>query len=439
MASATLTVFLNRVTKPGSISLARISGDWDEETIPVVTFTDLPGQIAVIPANAKRAFVRLDLTNLVKGWLDGTFPNDGVAVKAEPSGNVVVIALDSKENSATGHSAQLQLNFVDQPAIVQSFKGAWSGANNYAAGEIVSFGGSTWVAVTSGTNLQPDTNPSAWTLFAQQGIQGQKGDKGDMGATGATGTQLNLRKLALLKWDAFTVNNRHTVGTSPIYPCFDGQNIWATNYEQNTVTKINALNGETIGTYSTGAYPRGICYDGKNVWVSHYGDSNNGLTKFDARTGANLGTFATGVKGGEMCFDGENLWFANDGPSTLTKVNASTGSVIGTYPCGTHPYAVCFDGDYIWVANGGSASVTRLDKLTGAILATYSTGATPTGICFDGANIWVANRDSNTVTKFAASTGAFIGTYNVANGPNGICFDGRHVWVAHLFAPSSRN
>src|SRR5216684_1233102 len=65
-----------------------------------------------------------------------------------------------------------------------TFKGAWSNATTYATGDAVSFNGSSYVSlVNSNLDNQPDTNPSQWTLLAQQGITGA------IGATGATGAQ----------------------------------------------------------------------------------------------------------------------------------------------------------------------------------------------------------------------------------------------------------
>ena len=309
VANATLTVFVNRVTTAGSVSLARVMGDWDEGSIPAVSFTNLGGQVAVIFGTAKGNFVRFDVTDLVKGWLSGTINNDGIAVKADTSGNGVMIALDSKENTATGHSAQLQINFVDQPAIIQSFRGLWSGASNYAIGDIISFGGSTYIALSTNSNLQPDSNPAAWTVFAQNGtqgvkgdtgdtgpqglkgdkgdngntgMQGLKGDKGDMGSagsqgvkgdkgdTGATGSQgptglgYNPQQIGMLKWAPTTVAT-FTVGQGPSALCFDGACIWVANSGNQTVTKMSASDGKILGTYSAGGASIGIAFDGRCI------------------------------------------------------------------------------------------------------------------------------------------------------------------------------
>jgi len=106
--AATLKVFVNRVTAAGSIRLLAINGAWSETQVPIVTLTPLPGA-ATIPISAKNSYVCFDVTALVKNWIGGA-ANNGIAIGADPGGAGVKIALDSKENIATGHSATLCLD-----------------------------------------------------------------------------------------------------------------------------------------------------------------------------------------------------------------------------------------------------------------------------------------------------------------------------------------
>ena len=120
MASASLTIFLNRVTIPPSlasatIKLLQVMGDWNEQSPPVAL--TLPQQLgeAAIEGGARRNFVRFDVTSLVKRWIDKTAANNGFALTldgATPPG--VALALDSKENSATAHNAVLSITLTDQ-------------------------------------------------------------------------------------------------------------------------------------------------------------------------------------------------------------------------------------------------------------------------------------------------------------------------------------
>ncbi|MFC1943444.1 YncE family protein [Chloroflexota bacterium] len=63
----------------------------------------------------------------------------------------------------------------------------------------------------------------------------------------------------------------HGVGNWPWGICFDGTNIWVANTNGNTVTKLKASDGSTVGTYGVGNSPYGICFDGANIWVVNLG------------------------------------------------------------------------------------------------------------------------------------------------------------------------
>src|SRR5437762_1056318 len=59
------------------------------------------------------------------------------------------------------------------------------------------------------------------------------------------------------------------VGHSPVYLAFDGANIWVTNSDDNTVTKLRASDGAPQGTFAVGDVPAFITFDGENIWVGN--------------------------------------------------------------------------------------------------------------------------------------------------------------------------
>jgi hypothetical protein len=87
----------------------------------------------------------------------------------------------------------------------------------------------------------------------------------------------------------------------------------------------------------------------------------NSVTKLRASDGTTLGTFAAGINPNGIAFDGANIWVANNlVAGTATKLRASDGANVGTFPVGSFPFGVAFDGAHIWVANGVSNSVSKL-------------------------------------------------------------------------------
>jgi uncharacterized protein (TIGR03437 family) len=202
----------------------------------------------------------------------------------------------------------------------------------------------------------------------------------------------------------------------PLGIAFDGTNIWVTDLGSNSVTKILASTGVSVGNYSTGEGPWAVAFDGINIWVTNSGDGT--VTKLLASTGSVVGNYSTragirvgggaGINAVGLAFDGANIWVANQDTNNVTKLLASSGAVLGVYPAGAGPQGIAFDGTNIWVTNNGGNTgntVTELLASTGATVNTYTVGKGPYGIAFGGSNIWVANADS-TVTKISPASGA---------------------------------
>jgi len=86
----------------------------------------------------------------------------------------------------------------------------------------------------------------------------------NVGGIGAT--------LALLRWyPAIQTGLQFAIpGEYPTGVAFDGANIWVTNNNSNTVTKLQASDGTVLGTFNAGTGPFCIAFDGANIWVTNY-------------------------------------------------------------------------------------------------------------------------------------------------------------------------
>jgi len=61
---------------------------------------------------------------------------------------------------------------------------------------------------------------------------------------------------------------------------FDGTNIWVANSGSNSVTKLLASTGATLGTFGVGSVPVAVAFDGANIWVANKG--SNSVSKIPA-------------------------------------------------------------------------------------------------------------------------------------------------------------
>jgi len=229
ISKATLKLYVNAVNVAGSFNVNYVSGPWSEKTIagnlqPTIGTTIASG--ISLTAASRSDYILVDVTPVVGAWLDGTQANYGIALVANSPLNA---SFDSKENTGASHSPELDIVFAatsgaqgpagpQGPQGVQgpqgpqgpfgpqgpagpagsqgpagpqggqgvqgpqgfpgangagfNFRNAFDPSASYAVNDVVSFNGSSYVAILANSgpsNPTPDTNPTAWSLMAQQG------------------------------------------------------------------------------------------------------------------------------------------------------------------------------------------------------------------------------------------------------------------------------
>jgi len=161
VSNATLRLYVDAVSKSGTFDVYQLNTTWNEN---IVTFNTAPslgtsatgGHPLSITSASYNQFLMIDITLLVKGWLDGSVPNNGLAL-ALTSGSNGSFSFDSKESLLTGNGPELEIALAGAvgPQGPQGSQGA-----------------------------QGPPGPQGL-----QGTQGPVGPKGDTGATGPQGVQ----------------------------------------------------------------------------------------------------------------------------------------------------------------------------------------------------------------------------------------------------------
>ena len=112
IAKATLKLYVNAVTTAGSFNVDFVSGTWSEKTITAdvapALGTTIVSSVPLTSANV-HDYILIDITPALGAWLDGTEPNDGIALLANSPLNS---SFDSKENAANSQPAELDLVFA---------------------------------------------------------------------------------------------------------------------------------------------------------------------------------------------------------------------------------------------------------------------------------------------------------------------------------------
>ena len=153
---ATLTLYVNRIGRPGAIEAQSANADWAETSVTAQTAPPGSGggTGAMASVVAAGRFVSLDVTATVLRWLNQTAPNHGFLITPALQSPDTLAFFDSKENTASGQVARLDLMF-DGPAGAAGPQGAPGPAGAQGAQGPVGPTGSTGPRGERGYNGPP--------------------------------------------------------------------------------------------------------------------------------------------------------------------------------------------------------------------------------------------------------------------------------------------
>jgi hypothetical protein len=166
---AYLRVYVNKVTTAGTLTFSTVTSGWTEGGVTFASAPTVGAAFASMPANTANAFLLVDVTALVNGWLASPSSNFGIEIAG--SGTTAIL-LDSKETTTTSHPAALDLSGIS-PAGVAGPTGPQGSAGPQGPA------GAT--GPTGGVGPNGPLGPA--------GAAGPKGIAGPTGPTGATGGQ----------------------------------------------------------------------------------------------------------------------------------------------------------------------------------------------------------------------------------------------------------
>jgi hypothetical protein len=166
IGKATLKLYVNSVATAGSFNVVYVNGSWSENTITANLSPALGGPITsnvpLVKANAKD-FLLVDITSALAAWLNGSQPNDGIALVAN---SPLAATFETKENTAQGHSPELDVVFASGGGgtitgiTTAAGSGLTGGTNSGVAnlslltscsnGQILAWNGTGWACKTVG-------------------------------------------------------------------------------------------------------------------------------------------------------------------------------------------------------------------------------------------------------------------------------------------------
>lgn len=206
IARASLKLYVNAVSTAGSFNINYVDGAWTESTItsnllPAMG-TTIVSDVSLVKSNV-HDYIVIDITSAVDAWLNGTQANNGIALVAN---SPLSCSFDSKENTGTSHSAELDIVFLGNgaqgPAGPQGPEGSqgpqgvagpmgpigpqgvagpagiinlgtWVSTTAYQVSDSVAYAGSSWIALVPNTDSAPGPTNTNWQLMAAKGINNQ--------------------------------------------------------------------------------------------------------------------------------------------------------------------------------------------------------------------------------------------------------------------------
>src|SRR5438067_1650286 len=181
---ATVRLFVSGVTHSGSFDVQRVASAWTErklsgETQPLLGAVEI--NYVAVSAQLKEHYLTLDITSLVRDWVDQAQPNYGIALVPNRD---ISIAFDSKENNQTSHDPQLNIVLASVgpqgPQGLQGLQGLQG-----PQGLVGPAGPAGPQGATGAQGLKGDTGATG--VAGPQGPAGPVGPQGSKGETGAQG------------------------------------------------------------------------------------------------------------------------------------------------------------------------------------------------------------------------------------------------------------
>jgi hypothetical protein len=273
------------------------------------------------------------------------------------------------------------------------------------------------------------------------------------------------------------------VGDSPLFNCSDGEDIWVANFSGNSVSRVHASDGRSLGTWTAanaahntiaaagfiyvvgrenpgkiyridpsqaagavtliennlGSLPVSVTYDGLNLWTANVGTGPGlgSITRYNIVTDIAT-TFGTGFnRPAGIVFDGKDLWVVDAGDDALYRVNAAHATIVDTVDIATITSSIAipsFDGSNIWVpvTDGLKVVSTSNPPRLLATLIGNGLGGANLAVAFDGERMMVTNPGGELVSLWKATSLTPLGSLNLGAGksPWGVCSDGLHFWIA---------
>jgi YVTN family beta-propeller protein len=202
----------------------------------------------------------------------------------------------------------------------------------------------------------------------------------------------------------------------------DGRTIFVTNFNESSISVIDATTWKVIKKIQVPAKPHGIVLspDGQFVYASCYGA--HAVAVINVATETLVHTvdlpLASQPYGIGISADGHYVYASDNLTGRLLIINTANATYAGSVPIGLHPALIARspNGKLLYVANGASRSVSVLDIASDPahpkVVATVQVQGYPHGLAVtpDGRYVVVAETLGDTLSVIDTATNKVVAT-----------------------------
>lgn len=216
------------------------------------------------------------------------------------------------------------------------------------------------------------------------------------------------------------------LGLTPRALALHGNALWAVNFGDRTVTRLDLATGRTV-TAGIPAAPTAIAVANHAVWI---GSSFSPLLfRLDPTSAQVVGTVRLPSPADGLAASSHAVWVVNQEAGTLVRVNAQTGRPTVVRRRLGGPIGIQAHAGRLWIAASFARRLLRVDT-SRMTVTPFPLKLAPQALSIGCGAIWMTNPADNEVTWFDLKNHE---TQLIAVGENpiSVAADGTHAWVAN--------
>ena len=237
--------------------------------------------------------------------------------------------------------------------------------------------------------------------------------------------------LARANLDGSGVNqNLIGVGLGVFGMAVDGQHIYWTNYESDTIGRTNLDGSDANKSFISGAsFPQGVAVDGQHIYWAYNQRDTIGRANLDG-SGVDQ-SFITGASGPEgLAVDGQYIYWTNALDDTIGRANLDGSGVDQSFITGAgFMFGVAADGQHVYWTDYNdltdSGTIGRANLNGSGANQSFITGlGFPQGVAVDGQHVYWADLTQGSIGQANLDGSGVDGSFIVgADHPDAVAVD----------------